>query len=163
MGDVDISAEAVERMADEISFDCWSASQMLRALSARITELESLNATRNQQNAAALAEVERLKELEVLLYDGYAVYKHLSKQANQRTSYENVADTLDAMSRAFKAALAPQSQQPDNATFLYRWFTTPNPALGNTSPMDMLKAGRGEKLAKWIEVSAEEGGLKAEG
>ncbi len=30
------------------------------------------------------------------------------------------------------------------------WFTTPNPLLGNVSPIEMIKNGRGDKLCKWI-------------
>lgn len=37
-----------------------------------------------------------------------------------------------------------------------QWFTTPNPLLGNVSPWAMIKAGRGEKLCKWIDNQLEE-------
>lgn len=36
------------------------------------------------------------------------------------------------------------------------WFTTPNPFLGNVSPWAMIKAGRGDKLCKWIDAQIEE-------
>lgn len=31
------------------------------------------------------------------------------------------------------------------------WFSTPNPLLGNISPNDVIEAGRGDKLLKFIE------------
>lgn len=38
----------------------------------------------------------------------------------------------------------------------YLWFDTPNPALGNISPNDMIKLGRTEKLLKFIQESRAE-------
>lgn len=32
----------------------------------------------------------------------------------------------------------------------FYWWITPNPALGDISPFQMVKAGRGEKLMKFI-------------
>lgn len=37
------------------------------------------------------------------------------------------------------------------------WFQTPNPQLGNVSPIDMIRIGRGEKLCKWIDQTIREG------
>ncbi len=37
------------------------------------------------------------------------------------------------------------------------WFQTPNPLLGNVSPIDMIRSGRGEKLCKWIDQAISEG------
>jgi hypothetical protein len=39
--------------------------------------------------------------------------------------------------------------------FLHLWMATPNPLLGGLSPLQMLHAGRGEKLAQFIECAAE--------
>jgi hypothetical protein len=36
------------------------------------------------------------------------------------------------------------------------WFTTPNPALGCVSPLDMIKAGRGDKLKNFIDNAIDE-------
>ena len=42
------------------------------------------------------------------------------------------------------------------------WFTTPNPLLGNVSPVDMIKNGRQDKLCKWILNQIEENAVKGE-
>jgi hypothetical protein len=56
---------------------------------------------------ALRAERDSLRELEALLFDGYAVYLNLPDEpaVTQRTSYSNVADTLDALHKAWHAAL----------------------------------------------------------
>lgn len=53
--------------------------------------------------------LERISDLErqlAYVYDGYAVLSALTPQARQRTSGENVADTLDALAKLQKAARA---------------------------------------------------------
>lgn len=133
MGDVDISAEAVERFCYDMEavanrLDAAGragsarmlidAQALVRTLSARITELESLNATRNQQNAAALAEIGKLRhdaeryryikahaavvfddEIRWTTSDGKTIFTHSAAQHE-----------LDLIT---DAALAPQSQQPE--------------------------------------------------
>ncbi|KKK66828.1 hypothetical protein LCGC14_2960180 [marine sediment metagenome] len=37
------------------------------------------------------------------------------------------------------------------------WFKTPNPLLGNVSPIDMIRSGRSDKLCKWIDQTIREG------
>lgn len=39
--------------------------------------------------------------------------------------------------------------------FLQSWMRTGNPMLGNISPLEMLQAGRGHKLAEFIEAAYE--------
>lgn len=39
-----------------------------------------------------------------------------------------------------------------NTAKTWLWFKTPNPALGSVSPLDMIKAGRVEKLKKFIDT-----------
>jgi hypothetical protein len=46
-----------------------------------------------------------------LLYDTYTVWQAVTKREDRYTSADNVSDTLDALNRAWKAALA----QPDAA------------------------------------------------
>jgi len=41
--------------------------------------------------------------------------------------------------------------------FLFAWMTTPNPMLGNVTPLWMMENGRGEKLAKFIKSAIEAG------
>ena len=36
------------------------------------------------------------------------------------------------------------------------WFTTPNPLLGNVSPIAMIRTGRGQKLLEWIDQAVGE-------
>lgn len=43
----------------------------------------------------------------------------------------------------------------DRIDFLQRWMRTPSPLLGNVTPLDMMKLGRGEKLAQFIETQFE--------
>lgn len=95
MGDVDISAEAISLKISMLDRDGdeYGLTPMLRALSARITALESLNATRNQQNAAAFEEVDRLRE----------ALKWISSDGD----YTRPED----MKRRARAALAPQVKQ----------------------------------------------------
>lgn len=37
------------------------------------------------------------------------------------------------------------------------WFKTPNPNLGNVSPVWMIERGRYEKLEQWIDAAISEG------
>lgn len=39
--------------------------------------------------------------------------------------------------------------------FLQAWMHTPNPMLGNITPLEMMKAGRGDNLARFIETAYE--------
>lgn len=45
-----------------------------------------------------------------VLFDGYSVMQALSKQAQARTSAENVSDVLDAVVRVLRAALAAREK-----------------------------------------------------
>jgi uncharacterized protein (DUF2384 family) len=38
----------------------------------------------------------------------------------------------------------------------WTWFNTPNPCLGSVSPRDMIKAGRENKLKKFIDDAIED-------
>jgi hypothetical protein len=40
--------------------------------------------------------------------------------------------------------------------FLFAWMTTANPMLGNFKPLDMMRLGRGDKLAQFIEQAKED-------
>lgn len=57
------------------------------------------------------------------------------------------------------------ADQPNDATertgieFLHLWMRTPNPMLGNVSPLDMMDSGRGERLADFIRDAAEADGI----
>ena len=44
-------------------------------------------------------------------FDGYAVYNALTDRAKQRTFVDNINDTLDALSRVAKAAIAAQQKE----------------------------------------------------
>lgn len=44
----------------------------------------------------------------------------------------------------------------DNIEFLFKWFNTPNPMLGNTKPRDMILLGRGHKLVQFIDDAMED-------
>lgn len=48
------------------------------------------------------------------------------------------------------------SARPTGPDFLHRWMRAKNPLLGDMAPLEMLKAGRGEKLARFIEEAAQE-------
>lgn len=56
--------------------------------------------TRRQADAA-------VPEIPAELFDGFAVYKALSKKAMQRTGAENVSDVLDALVALMKRANNP--------------------------------------------------------
>lgn len=36
------------------------------------------------------------------------------------------------------------------------WMSTPNPLLGNSVPLEMIRKGRGRKLIRFVETSIEE-------
>lgn len=55
--------------------------------------------------AAILPELEAMARVQELVFDGHAVYSHLNRFQQGRTSWENVADVLDALNRARKAAI----------------------------------------------------------
>lgn len=56
-----------------------------------------------EQLRQQIEEAEReKKELPAYLFDGYAVYRALSKKATARTSYDNVSDVLDALVKLWK-------------------------------------------------------------
>jgi hypothetical protein len=57
-----------------------------------------------------LAELRQAHELPAELFDGYTVYRALTEHAKKRTSYENVADALDALAKVMTAG---QSQPGD--------------------------------------------------
>jgi hypothetical protein len=44
----------------------------------------------------------------------------------------------------------------DKLDFLFTWMSTPNPMLGNVTPLWMMENGRGEKLAKFIREAMED-------
>lgn len=76
-------------------------------------------------------------------------------EAQQRT-----IGLLTAERRAQKTA-----EQPEPLTgvdFLHTWMRTPNPSLGGIVPIDMLKHGKGQKLAQFIEAAYEAGQAPAE-
>lgn len=52
------------------------------------------------------------KSVPDVLFDGYAVYKALTKQEQSRTSWENVSDVLNAVVRLLKLNPAPQPPVP---------------------------------------------------
>jgi len=68
--------------------------------------------------------------------------------------------TRHAMSRCvelLRARVTELEARPNNNVDLLRaWFTTQNPMLGNTSPLDICKMGRGMKLAQFVENAIEE-------
>lgn len=47
-------------------------------------------------------------------------------------------------------------EKRDGIDFLFLWMTTPNPMLGNTKPIEIMKLGRGQKLAQFIEQAMED-------
>jgi|GEM_PF-2935064 len=53
----------------------------------------------------------------------------------------------------FKLILDYFNQDKDKAI---SWYLTPNPGLGNISPYEMIKIGRGRKLIKFIESALAE-------
>lgn len=48
---------------------------------------------------------------------------------------------------------------PKAAMTHQEWFLTPNPLLGNISPVDMIKMGRYKKLCKWVFNQLDENGM----
>jgi uncharacterized protein (DUF2384 family) len=51
----------------------------------------------------------------------------------------------------------------DDAVKTKLWFTTPNPMLGNTSPRDMIRHGRYEKLLRFVTEALEDEAAAARG
>lgn len=58
----------------------------------------------------------------------------------------NLTQSVEALLEFFKG---------DDAKVMY-WLTTPNPMFGGTAPSDLIKAGRGHKVYKFIETALEE-------
>jgi hypothetical protein len=69
--------------------------------------------------------------LPVELFDGHAVYRALTKQAQIRTSHENVSDTLDALARVMRRTVAPE---PGNTEGRSGGRTNDARASGDRSP-----------------------------
>lgn len=47
------------------------------------------------------------------------------------------------------------AERMNNVEFLQTWMRTENPMLGNIKPLDMLRAGKGNKLAQFLEATYE--------
>ena len=58
----------------------------------------------------------------------------------QRVKFCHLREILEAM----------RAEEQESVLSPLEWFTAPNPLLGNISPIDMIKNGRGDKLCKWI-------------
>ena len=80
-----------------------------------------------------------------------------------------LASEFDALSTDLDAAIAERDAafaqvdalRADRMSLTRIWLTTANPMLGNVSPLDLMKMGRGEKLAQFIEAMIEEGSAPA--
>lgn len=82
-------------MNEQEQFETWFANDTkgLDKASARAGWVERMA----REQAATVPDV---------LFDGFAVYSALDEKAKARTSPENVSDTLDAVVRVLRAALA---------------------------------------------------------
>jgi sugar phosphate isomerase/epimerase len=48
----------------------------------------------------------------------------------------------------------------EHIDFLQRWVRTPNPMLGNAVPIEMMRAGRGDRVAAFIDSTQSETEVK---
>jgi uncharacterized coiled-coil protein SlyX len=89
-----------------VSAPDWNTYKDLqRKLSARDARIAALE----REGLAFMARIAELEGALAITYDGYSVLRALSDVARQRTSGENVADTLDALAKLQKAALASRA------------------------------------------------------
>ena len=61
----------------------------------------------------------------------------------------HVCDELKADLAAMQSRL--EAAEQGGVTFLHTWMNAANPMLGNVTPMQMLRLGRGDRLAAFIE------------
>lgn len=86
-----------------------------------------------------------------VLFDGYAVFNHLSEQAKRRTSWENVSDVLDATVRAFYA-MTSSAHEPGGDAALYKWRIEQVRELCTSGVALMpTKAFLAESVLHWLE------------
>lgn len=60
----------------------------------------------------------------------------------------------------FARAIAA-AERESGVDFLFRWMKAKNPQLGGVSPLELLDAGRGHKLAQFIRNAESESGKLA--
>lgn len=78
------------------------------------------------------------------------------KRSRVEAEYQRWLRNPDAHVRRTTTARCPSCGELPGVEFLRLWMSAPNPMLGNTTPLQMMRAGRGAKLADFIESAIKE-------
>ena len=138
------------RQLDTTSVTVYDGSRLEPAVR-HLVKLASQVASLRKQLAGAEAAIRELTKPDepALTAEGTArALQPELERAGWDLSLGSIAAVLEALDFHRRASLT-------GVEFLQAWMRTPNPMLGDVAPLTMLKSGRGDRLAMFIEHAYE--------